>query len=290
MQKFLFPKVRMWQTHFTVHRAFQSLPVPQVIVEELQTSPTYRMNGAYRYEDGGQLVITISGRGGLTVAGKQYSLTPGKAFLHNHNDPEVCYYYPPNTNGDWKFLWIAFCGGNSRELIADINRNFGYLFEVPLESELVEILRSYKKFSGEVLVLTPADGAKLVYTVLEKLCNPVVRKQDLSSHSAMIGEIQNLIASDPGADLPVGKIAAQYQISREHLSRVFLEESGVTLHEYIIRFRLKMAVDLLLQTRLSKKEISCRCGWNDYSNFYRLFRQRFNHSPEEIRNSGIRPF
>ena len=289
MQKLPFRKVRQWQTHFTVHRAFPSLPVPIAVVGEVQTTPSYRMNGAYRYEDGSQIVITMSGRGGLRAAGKEYQLLPGKAFLHNHNDPDVCYFYPPDAKDEWKFLWIAFCGGNGEALVADINKACGYLFDVPLDSELVQSLQDYKKYSGEVLVLSPAEGASLVYSSLEKLCNPIVKEQNISSHSTMIGEIQNLIAADPGAELQVGKIAAQYQISREHLSRIFLEETGVALHEYIIRFRLKMAIDLLLQTRLSKKEIASRCGWNDYSNFYRLFCQRFNHSPQEIRSSGIRP-
>ncbi|MBQ7404086.1 MAG: helix-turn-helix transcriptional regulator [Lentisphaeria bacterium] len=284
-----FEKVRLWQTHFAVHRAFPSLPVPEMVVEEIQQHPSYRMNGAYRYEDGAQIVITVSGKGGLTAAGKDYSLTPGKAFLHNHNDPDVCYFYPQGEKDVWNFLWIAFCGGNSAELVSDINRNYGYLFDIPLDSGLVRKLRDYKKFSGEMLILSPSEGAALVYSSLEQLCNPAITEYDISSHSAMIGEIQKMIAAEPGAELQVGKIASEYQISREHLSRIFLEETGVTLHEYIIRFRLKMAIDLLLQTRLSKKEIASRCGWNDYSNFYRLFRKRFNHSPDEIRSSGIRP-
>lgn len=289
MSRLPYENVRIWQTHFAVHRAFPSLPVPEMIVEEVENSSLYRMNGACRYEDGAQIVITIAGRGGLSIAGKQYSLTPGKAFLHNHNDPSICYYYPRGASEDWNFLWIAFCGGNSSELVSDINKNYGYLFDVSLDSELVQTLREYKKFSGEVLILTPLEGAKLVYSALELLYNPEIKERNISTHSAMIGEIQNLIASDPGMDLQVGKLASTYQISREHLSRIFLEETGVSLHEYIIRFRMKMAIDLLLQTRLSMKEISSRCGWNDYSNFYRLFRQRFQHSPHEIRASGIRP-
>lgn len=284
-----FEDVRLWQTHFAVHRAFSSLPVPEMIVEEIEKHPSYRMNGAYRYEEGSQLVITLSGRGGLSLDGKIYSLTPGKAFLHNHNDPSVCYFYPAEATADWQFLWIAFCGGNSAELVTDINKNYGYLFDVPPDSELVQNLLNYKKYSGEVLVLSPGEGARLVYSSLEQLCDPVLLEQNISSHSAMIAEIQKMIAADPGAELQVSDLAMKYQISREHLSRIFLEETGVTLHEYIIRFRLKMAIDLLLQTRLSKKEIASRCGWNDYSNFYRLFRKRFGHSPDEIRTSGIRP-
>ena len=47
---------------------------------------------------------------------------------------------------------------------------------------------------------------------------------------------------------------------------------------------LKTAVDLLCHTRLSLKEIAVKSGWQDYSNFYRLFIKRFHCSPQKIRS------
>ena len=282
-------KVRVWQTHFSVHRAFASLPVPELVVEEVQMHPLYRMDGRLRHEGGAQLVITLNGRGGIRIAGEDFALLPGKAFLHNHDNPDICYYYPHDGKEVWNFLWIAFYGGNSEELVSEINRNYGYLFDVPLDSELVKLLKEYKNCTGEVQVLPPLEGAQLVYSILEMLCQPVSEKNKSSSRSAMIGEIQSLITANPAAELQVEKIAGRFKISREHLSRIFCEETGFPLHEYIVRTRLKMAISLLLRTRLSVKEVSARCGWNDYSVFYRIFRKRFSCSPQELRNSGIRP-
>ena len=282
-------KVRVWETHFSIHRAFSTLPFPEVVVEEVQSHPAYRMDGRLRHEGGSQLVITLSGRGGIRIAGEDHPLTPGRAFLHNHNNPDICYYYPHDGNEVWNFLWIAFYGGNSEEIVQEINNSYGYLFDVPLEGELVTLLKEYKNYAGEMQVLPPMEGALLVHKVLEMLCRPVSEKHKSSSRSAMIGEVQNLIATDPAAELQVEKIAVRFKISREHLSRIFNEETGIPLHEYIMRTRLKMAVSLLLQTRLSVKEISARCGWNDYSVFYRIFKKRFSHSPQELRESGIRP-
>ena len=87
-------KVRVWQTHFSVHRAFSALPVPELAVEEIQNHPSYRMDGRLRHEGGCQVVITLAGRGGIRIGGEDFPLTAGVAFLHNHDDAEVCYYYP----------------------------------------------------------------------------------------------------------------------------------------------------------------------------------------------------
>lgn len=281
-------KVRVWQTHFSVHRPFSSLPQPELVVEEVQNTPAYRMDGHLRHEGGSQLVITLGGSGGIRVAGEDFPLPCGRAFLHNHNDPDICYYYPHNGREVWNFIWIAFYGGNSEELVAEINRNYGYLFDLEPNSELISLLKDYKKYSGEIQQLSPLEGAQLIYHILEILCRPVSEKNKSSARSVMIGEIQSLITADPAAELQVEKIAARFKVTREHLSRIFREETGIPLHEYIIRTRLKMAVSLLLRTHLSVKEVSARCGWNDYSVFYRIFKKRFNCPPQNLRGRSFK--
>lgn len=282
-------KIRIWQTHFSVLRAFANLPVPELVVNEVQSTPTYKLDGKYRFEEGSQLVITLSGEGRLKIKENEYILSLGKAFLHNHNDHDVCYFYPHEGREKWNFLWFAFYGGNSSDLITEINQTYGYIFDVPLNSELVNILKGYKKYSNEVQIISPFEGAQLVYDILTLLCKTNDENSRPASNSTLIGEVQSLINYDPSAELQVDRIAERFNISREHLSRIFCHETGVSIHEYIIRTRLKMAVNLLIQTRLSSKEIADRCGWNDYSNFYRIFKQRFNCTPRQLRSKGIRP-
>ena len=284
-----FEKVRLWQTHFTVLRPWDNLIVPEVVVYEEQSSVTYCCDGRKRFEDGSQLVITLKGRGEIKVQDCITQLTPGKAFLHNHNDPEVCYYYPKDGKETWNFLWISFYGAESSKLISEINENCGYIFDVSPDSNLVKTLLEFKNCSGEIQILSPMEGAALVCNILKELLHPGSTAAPVSGNAALISAVQSLINTDPGGDLQVERIAAKFNVSREHLSRIFVQETNLPLHEYIIRIRLKMAVNLLLHTRLSGKEIADRCGWKDYSNFYRIFKDRFAHSPQEVRALGIRP-
>ena len=282
----IYEEVRLWQTHFSIHPYLANLPVPEMIVEEEQHSPDYRWDGKVRAEDGSQIVITLFGKGAIQIADKKFELLPGKAFLHNHNDPDICYYYPADSKTPWRFLWFAFYGANSSELVSEINRKHGYLFDVPADSPLLKQLKKYKNYAGVIQILPPFEGARLVYASLENLCQPHSENPQPGSHHFLVNELQNMIAADPAAELQVEKLAAHFNVSREHLSRIFCDETGVTLHEYIIRFRLKLAVDLLRRTRLSLKEIAARCGWNDYSNFYRIFIKRFQCSPLDIRSGS----
>ena len=277
--------VRIWQTHLSVPNAHIHLPVPEMIVEEEQKTPAYRWDGKKRSEEGAQMVITLSGEGRLALAGKEHVLSAGKAFLHNHNDPDVCYYYPPGGLRPWRFLWFAFYGADLPGLITETNSTLGYLFDVPLEGELIHLLKEHKNYSGVIRLLQPFEGAELIFRALALLCSSR-NGTPQDPRSFIVSETENLIAADPAAELQVEKLAARFHLSREHLSRLFQQETGVSLHEYIIRFRLKLALDLLRRSRLSLKEISGRCGWNDYSNFYRIFVKRFNCSPQDFRRGN----
>ena len=284
-----FRKVRKWQVSFEVHRQLRNLPVPGIVVEEVQNDRSYRLDGRLRGDSGGQLSITLGGRGSLRVAGTDYELTPGKAFLHNHNDPQVCYYYPPDGTEPWNFLWMAFYGEGLHELISEINGSYGYLFDVPLNSPLVERLSNYRQYRNEVLMMTPLEGGRLVIDVIGQLCSPVENELRESPRSSLVGDVQNRIANRISERLDVESMARHFRVSREHLSRVFREQTGTPLHAYITRTRLRFAVNLLLQTRLNVKEIAAKCGYTEYSVFYRAFRKRIGMSPEALREAGYRP-
>jgi len=284
-----YTKIRKWQVQFEVHRPFATLPLPDIVVEEVQTNPAYRCDGRLRGDSGGQLSITLAGRGGIRIAGVDYPLTPGRAFLHNHGDSEVCYYYPQNVQGDWNFLWMAFDGAYSESLIAEINRKYGYLFDVPLNSPLVAKLMAFRNYRNEIQVLSPLEAGTLALDSIGMLCASKENALRESPRSSLIRDVQTIIATEISERLDAESIARRFRISREHLSRTFREQTGSTLHDYITRVRLRMAVDLLLQTRLTAKEIAAGCGYTEYSALYRAFRKRLGLSPEELREKGFRP-
>jgi AraC-like DNA-binding protein len=66
-------------------------------------------------------------------------------------------------------------------------------------------------------------------------------------------------------------------------SRFFHQHTGKSLSEYIIDIRLGYATRELVDTTTSIKEISFCCGFNNLSNFNRIFRKRKGCSPSEFR-------
>ncbi len=282
-------RMRLWQVPFAIHQAIDMLPHPTVLVEEHQKTPDYRMDGRLRADCGGQLVITLSGRGGLRIGDRHYRLTTGRAFLHVHYDPQITYYYPLDGKDDWRFLWIEFAGGGVDTLIGEINRRYGYLFDVPPGSPTMNLLWSYKNRKGELQVMPPLEAAQLVYNILGKVCAAAEQEARCSSQSALIAEVQEFICTELSSGINVKTIARKFHLSREHLSRSFTAQTGCSPQNYLQRERMRAAVDMLLQTRLPGKEIAARCGFSSYAVFYRAFSKYFSRTPRELRNSKYRP-
>ena len=61
--------------------------------------------------------------------------------------------------------------------------------------------------------------------------------------------------------------------------RKFKDNTGMTLHNYILQKRLLYARDLI-QKGTPIIKASMDCGFNDYSSFLRAFKKHFNCSPK----------
>ena len=82
----------------------------------------------------------------------------------------------------------------------------------------------------------------------------------------------------------IADIAASLGYSESYLYRIIKEHLSMTLNEYILKYRLKVAVDLMYhQSDLKIYEIAEQVGFSDYKYFRKLFKKQFFLSPREFR-------
>jgi AraC family transcriptional regulator len=89
----------------------------------------------------------------------------------------------------------------------------------------------------------------------------------------------------------IGKLAAQAGLSPRHFARSFLQATGCTPHDYLLRLRLSRARELM--TRPSQavclKQIAESCGFYDQTHFGRHFRRVFGMTPAAFLRAQERP-
>ena len=81
----------------------------------------------------------------------------------------------------------------------------------------------------------------------------------------------------------VEDIANEISLSRSQTYRLFMENYGVPPSKYLQNYRLDKAINLVLQTKLSIKEIAFLCGFNSASHFIYLYKKKGRFTPLENR-------
>ena len=116
-----------------------------------------------------------------------------------------------------------------------------------------------------------------------ELSSSTFAKVDVSSESRRVLKVKDFINTHISDSLRLEQLADLVGMTPTAFSRFFKLRTGKNLSEYIIDIRLGLAARRLVDTADSVSEICWSCGFNNLSNFNRLFRSRKGCNPTEFR-------
>lgn len=281
---------RIWQVHFEIVGKLDSLPYPGEIVREVQDK-SYHIDCKKRLNyGGGQLSYTLSGEGRFKIGDKVIPMLPGMAFLQKHNDARNAYYYPEDGTEPWHFIWISFFSPTVEAMVKDITDNYGQIYHIPQESNLIKTLFDYENPDNLLRFMSPFEGARLVSDILTDLGNYTSPDKSIKkAPTRLIKHAQEYIHNNIEQPISVENVAEECGVSREHLSRVFKEQLGELPSDYITKRRIRQACRFLVSSNLSCKEIAVRVGYDSAVSFNRTFKRITRMTPGEVRSLGYSP-
>ena len=112
-------------------------------------------------------------------------------------------------------------------------------------------------------------------------CYPLLKTNAEHLEKNQVGTICKYINSDLSQDLSLEQLSEKFYLSKTHLNRLFKTNVGTTAGQYIKLKRLYLAKELL-QQNIHPTDVSSRCGFHDYTTFYRAFKNLFDCSPKEF--------
>ena len=104
----------------------------------------------------------------------------------------------------------------------------------------------------------------------------------------IIQEVLTYINSNYTQPLKMEDLARQFGISVSYLSHEFARFTNRSVYDYIL-YRRVMLARQMIQTDLTLNTIAYQCGFNDYSNFLRMFNKLVGMSPSAYRRQ-LKPF
>lgn len=110
-------------------------------------------------------------------------------------------------------------------------------------------------------------------------------KISVYSDSRRVQKVQDYIDQHYNEEIRLGQLADLVSMTSVSFSRFFKLRTGKNLSEYIIDIRLGHATRMLVDSTMSIAEICFECGFNNLSNFNRIFKKKKNCTPKEFREN-----
>lgn len=126
----------------------------------------------------------------------------------------------------------------------------------------------------------------LAHAPRRKLVSNMYESESLVHHfkSRRISKVCKYIEENISQKITLSEAAELVNMSDSAFSHFFKKQTSISFITYVNNLRVAKACDLLANTELSASEICYDCGFNNKSNFIRLFTKRKNMTPIEYRN------
>lgn len=161
-------------------------------------------------------------------------------------------------------------------LIQGQNRKIGAIFE--------KIYSEYKNAKIGYVNLIRLYVAEIIILLLRKIESS--EKNTLTDTQRHIVEfVIEYIENNYSMKIKIDEIASKMFFSKNYLSKIFKQETGSSIHEFLTEIRIKEVCRLLESTNNTVSDIAISCGFSDMKSFYSIFKKYTGQTPKQYRSS-----
>ena len=133
--------------------------------------------------------------------------------------------------------------------------------------------------------------AGVLEAALARQSQPLKRHRNSTDtdHAARTEAVKAYLASHLSERITLDDIARAVYSSPFHLARVFQKRTGLPIHRYLNRLRLRASLDQLAEGASDLTALALELGFSSHSHFTDSFCREFGRTPSDVRrNSGQR--
>ncbi|MGG1555766.1 AraC family transcriptional regulator [Paenibacillus ferrarius] len=181
----------------------------------------------------------------------------------------------------------------------DLRSYFGKLWKEDLPSQAFDVgeMKSlyhlfHEEFKGEADARSIENVAVTLLCLIRFARNASPESKDAAWHKPVLRktglaeQAMTWLESHFQEDFHLPDLAAQLHVSPFYLSRIFKQDTGNTIQEYVMARRLREACILLQNTDYSMTYIAERVGFTSSSYFIHTFKKHVGITPLQYRKQG----
>jgi len=230
----------------------------------------------------------LDGKGIYTVDGKSYHLQKHDGFLIC---PGTVVYYQADDTDPWSYGWVGFSGFKASTYLKQAGLDHQRL---TFRYDQDDSLKACLKRMIETKNLSKSRDIKLLGLLYEFLAqlvetagHPPIDKENKKEE--YVGKALEYIRMNYSRKVTVAEIAHYVGLDRSYLYSLFLEYIHSSPQDFLIRFRMEKAGDLMRTTSLNIGSIACSVGYEDPLLFSRAFKKVKGVCPRDYRKQVWNP-
>lgn len=214
---------------------------------------------------------TIKGSGQVIYKGVPYLTHAGEGFFNIINQDDSGYGYPQDCTGAWEFVVICFNGGNIRQVVENI-----------LDNSVIYKIKNTEVFGMMCNKLSAQQDTETILTFFPRLLSLIDNSTELPDLSR---RFQSLVEKELLSNPTIYALASQLNISREHLQREYIKQTGNTPSKYIANKRFEKLC-YLLNTNMTEAEIAETMHFPSVVSMTLFFKRFSGTTPLQYRKNG----
>lgn len=183
----------------------------------------------------------------------------------------------------WKLIWVGFTGCRAAEYLGRCGlgkENRAFRCDVPeqLERCVQEMVRCEMLGRGHEFLLL-GELYRFLGWIARSFEGQGRRSREAGTE--YVERAADYIRSHFQEDLTVSKLALYVGLNRSYLTTVFQNTLHVSPQQFLMRFRMERASQLLLEGTLSVGEVARSCGYPDPLTFSKAFKRTLGVTPSQ---------
>ena len=270
---------------------------PQQVIKYSHKKNQESVNWDYHLHDYFEIYFLIKGDTDYFVDKKVYSLSPGDIIIIR--DDEIHTHCLKNKENYERFL-ILFDSNIANFLSSPdfnllkcfTNRPIGEQNKITLSlKQREDLVKLFYKFEALNSNTPGTDILKLSYflevlVIINNAFTDASHVDEGINVPPKLLPILKYIDENLNGDLSLETLEKNFFINRFYLTRLFKKSTGLSLHKYIILKRVLKAKELLSEG-LEVIKVCNMTGFNDYTNFIKMFKSIVKVTPSVYRKNKI---
>jgi AraC-like DNA-binding protein len=155
----------------------------------------------------------------------------------------------------------------------------------PVNNLLLQMMLFTNQWNGDLKKGTPNFViAKAIKAILPQICLTNLPLELPLPKDARLGKILRYVENNLGETILFSAVAHQFGYSERSLYRLFQKDLGMSFIQYYTIRRILKAIELLLERKLSVKEVAQEVGYNSVPTFSNTFFKILGQRPSDYLN------